>query len=305
MTELHSYSDRQRMSGGTRFETNIGTNVAAVDNRSRERSREGLSDFVDALGAAVQANPWSAALIGMGVLWLFSGGSNTSLFGNGTRKSLLGPASRGLRNIGTTASDSGVRAVSSMAGSVRDAAYGASEAAAQLAGAVTESSSRVASSAGDALSTAFDTSKAAASTAASRAADMSVSGTAMLRDSTTQWVGTMRSGLADMLEQQPLWLGAIGVVVGAGIAAAVPPTDFEIKVATEAGEAVKDKLAQAASQAKDVANALAQEAEAQGLAPSGAARAVRNATETVTQKTKELITGGGSSAGTQPTGRMR
>ena len=297
MTELRSYTDGQRRYGVTGIGTNQGANIAAVDSRPRE-------SFVDSLGAAVQANPWSAALIGMGVLWLFAGGSSTSLLGSGTRRSLLRPAGEGVRHIGSAAAHTGARAVSSMADSVRDAAHGATDAAAQFVGAVSESSSRVASSAGEALSTAFDTSK----TAASRAADASAAGSAMLRDSATsatQWVGTMRGGLADLLEQQPLWLGAIGVVVGAGMATAIPATDFEKRVVAEAGEAVKDKFAQAASQAKDVANAIAQEAEAQGLAPSGAARAVRNVGETVTQKTKELIAGGPPGAAAQLSGKIR
>jgi hypothetical protein len=125
----------------------------------------------------------------------------------------------------------------------------------------------------------------------------------MLRDSAAEWMGTMRGGLTELIEQQPLWLGAIGLVVGAGMAASVPTTDFEKKVIAEAGGAVKDKLAQAANQAKEVAEAVAEEAEAQGLAPSGAAKAVRKLGETVTQKTKELMAGETRGASVYPSGK--
>jgi hypothetical protein len=261
-----------------------GTNLAAGDHP--------VGSFVDALGAAVQAHPLPAALIGIGVLWLFAGGSNTTLLGDGTRNSLLTPASEGVRKMGSAAAKTGARAASSVAGALREAAQGASVAASQFVDVASESSSRVVSSAGDALSTAFDTSK----TAAFQAAGASVAGGAVLRESAAQWGETVRGGLADLFEQQPLWLGAIGVVIGAGMAASIPITDFEKKVVGEAGEAFKDKLAQAASQAKEVAEAVAKEAEAQGLAPSGAAQAVRKAGETVTQKAKELTAGGAPGA---------
>jgi hypothetical protein len=243
----------------------------------------------------------SAALIGMGVLWLFAGGSNTSLFGGGTRRSLIDPAARGVRNVGSAAAETGTRAVSSVAGSLRNAAQGASAAASQLADTMADSSTRIASSAGDAFSSAFDTSK----TAASRAADVGAAGGAYLQESAGQWVSTVRHGLADAIEQQPLWLGAIGLVIGAGMAASIPATDFEKKVIGDAGEAVKDQLVQAASQAREVAEAVSKEAEAQGLAPSGTAHAVRNLGETVTQKTKELLSGETAGARVQTPGRNR
>ena len=46
-------------------------------------NREDAGSFISALQDAARENPVSAALIGMGVLWLFMGGGNTSLFGGG------------------------------------------------------------------------------------------------------------------------------------------------------------------------------------------------------------------------------
>src|SRR5690242_3521617 len=51
--------------------------------------RESTGDFVSALQNAVREKPISAALIGMGVLWLFAGGSKTSLFGGDGRKAIF------------------------------------------------------------------------------------------------------------------------------------------------------------------------------------------------------------------------
>jgi hypothetical protein len=307
MTELRSYTKEQETMDARRYAASGDYLGESVRPRGTGRygtvRRDSYShrSFTDTLSEAVQANPMSAALIGMGVLWLFAGGSNTSLFGGGNRRSLLGPAAHGVRNMGSAAAETGTRAVSSVAGSLRNAAQSASAAASQLADTVADSSTRIASTAGDAFSSAFDTSK----TAASRAADVGAAGGAYLQESAGQWVSTVRHGLADAIEQQPLWLGAIGLVIGAGMAASVPATDFEKKVIGDAGEAVKDQLVQAASQAREVAEAVTKEAEAQGLAPSGTAHAVRNLGETVTQKTKELLSGEAAGTRSQTPSRNR
>src|ERR1700730_9615034 len=62
----------------------------------------GSGDFVHALKDSVRENPISAALIGMGVLWMFMGGSNTSLFGGGGRKSVFRTAAQGADQMADT-----------------------------------------------------------------------------------------------------------------------------------------------------------------------------------------------------------
>ena len=51
------------------------------------------SDFVQDLGDAVRKNPLSAALIGMGVLWLFAGSRPVERFGDFARQLWPGPYS--------------------------------------------------------------------------------------------------------------------------------------------------------------------------------------------------------------------
>ena len=48
---------------------------------------EKASGFVHDLGEAARQNPLSAALIGMGVLWLFTNGRNAERFGDVARRS--------------------------------------------------------------------------------------------------------------------------------------------------------------------------------------------------------------------------
>ena len=45
---------------------------------SAQNNGSGASDFVSGLQDAMQQNPVSAALIGMGLLWMFTGGNRLS-----------------------------------------------------------------------------------------------------------------------------------------------------------------------------------------------------------------------------------
>jgi len=104
MDEVRSYTNGQRGSHG------------AVAPNGR-----GSGDFVNALQDAVRDNPISAALIGMGVLWMFMGGSNTSLFGGGGRKSIFRSVGQSADVVGGVVSDAATR-VGSSVGRVADAA---------------------------------------------------------------------------------------------------------------------------------------------------------------------------------------
>ena len=52
------------------------------------------SDFVKELGDAARRNPVSAALIGMGIFWLFTGGRTAHRVGNLVKGAGLRPHSR-------------------------------------------------------------------------------------------------------------------------------------------------------------------------------------------------------------------
>src|ERR1700747_1782224 len=110
MTVVRSYTHEQHDSDG------------ACASRGR-----GSGDFVNSLQDAARENPVSAALIGMGVLWLFMGGSNTSLFGGG-RKSILHKAAsypeHAVSDVGSTfrqVADNPADAASQIGGAVRQA----------------------------------------------------------------------------------------------------------------------------------------------------------------------------------------
>lgn len=62
--------------------------------------------------------------------------------------------------------------------------------------------------------------------------------------SSAEIFGTVRSNLSDLFKAQPLALGAIGIAIGAGIAAALPATEIEADYLGETSDTVRKKAAQ-------------------------------------------------------------
>ena len=94
--------------------------------------------------------------------------------------------------------------------------------------------------------------------------------------------GNVRDNLTDLFKAQPLALGAIGLAIGAGIAAALPATEIENSYLGETSETLKSKAAEiagdqiekASSLATDVVETVAEEARKEGLTMDGAKAAM-------------------------------
>jgi hypothetical protein len=240
--------------------------------------RHPTGDFVSALQDAVRENPISAALIGMGVLWLFTGGSSTSLFGGGGRKSIFRshsePVSGAVSDVGSSVrrlAESGAEAASQVAGAVR-----------QDSGAVGDAASRTGAQAADALSTAYGAATGIASQSTDAIANATGT-TAMAVQKTAQWGSTVQQNLSDLFERQPLVVGAVGLAIGAGIAASIRTTEAEKRSFGNASDFVRDTMTQKAAEAKEMADAALKEANAQGLTPEAGGEALRIVGDKVTQ----------------------
>jgi len=194
------------------------------------------SDFVKDLGDAARRNPISAALIGMGIVWLFAG------------KAAVRP-SEVLEGAGLDR--------------LPDAARNAMSA----------TQDRVASAA--------DTLRTTSSDGIETATRMASEYSKALPDS-ADVLATVRGNLTDLFKAQPLALGAIGLAIGAGIAAALPNTDIEKSYLGESSETLKSKAAEIAGQQIDkaatvaaaVVETAADEARRQGLTIDGAKAAM-------------------------------
>ena len=163
--------------------------------------------FLDELSDAVRANPISSVLIGAGALWLFGG------------KNLV---SRPMA-VGRMAAD--------VASGVGDyAASGARAGSDTMFAGI----SKVGESFGEASSAIGRTGSSLADAAGEHAS--------YVRDWGGNAIDDARDNLSSLMRDQPMLLGAVGLAIGAAIAAAVPMTDAE-----------RDNLGDAAASARSMA----------------------------------------------------
>jgi hypothetical protein len=236
--------------------------------------RQSTGNFVSALQDAVRENPISAALIGMGVLWLFAGGSNTSLFGGGGRKAIFRTGASYTEQAGGTANgagssmrrvaDNGAAAVSQVAGAVR-----------QASSALGDAASRTGTQAADSLSSAYKAATDIASQSTAAVANTTSTAARALQEKGTALGTAAQQNLSDLFERRPLLLGAAGLAIGASIAASIRTTEAEKRTFGKASDLVRDTVAEKAAEVKEMADAALKEAEAQGLTPHAAGEVLR------------------------------
>lgn len=224
------------------------TGKVAMMREPHTRRNDGRQvDVLGTLSDAVRANPMSAALIGMGALWLFMGGNRVALSGAGDRQSLFGAVADTATGVGRTAT----------------------HAAHQVGDALSATTGAISSTVSSAVNEVADDIEAAA-----RRAGNMVSGTAQwsteagrfgARYSSSSPLGNLQDNLRDLFDRHPVSLGIAGIAVGAGIAASLPMTDKEREVMGEASEAISSKVSELTAQAKDLAASAMDEADKQGL----------------------------------------
>lgn len=102
-------------------------------------------------------------------------------------------------------------------------------------------------------------------------------------------LSAVRGNLTDLLKAQPLALGAVGLAIGAGIAAALPNTDIEKSYLRESSETLRNKTSEIADQeiekettvATAVVETVADEACKQGLTIDDAKEAMDDLSDRV------------------------
>jgi hypothetical protein len=217
---------------------------------------EKASDFVRDLGDAARKNPISAALIGMGVVWLFAGG-------------------RTAERVGDLVRGAGFDRIPDAAGNALDAARSTLRSGSESVGKGVSSATETLRDAGAAgLDRVARTSSEVADTAYGYAQNIPDAGGALFN--------TARENLSELFRAQPLALGAVGLAIGAGIAAALPATDLEAEYFGEASDNFKEQAADFASEqvsratavAEEVVTAVSDEARNQGLTVDAAKSAI-------------------------------
>jgi hypothetical protein len=110
-----------------------------------------------------------------------------------------------------------------------------------------------------------------------------------LAAATPQFFASAQANLADLMRRQPLMLGAVGLAVGAGIAASLRPTAAEADLLGEASTNVQGRAREFAAAAvertarlaDDITTAIGQEARAQELTPDSIQQSAREASRKV------------------------
>jgi hypothetical protein len=231
------------------------------------------SDFLHDLGEAARRNPVSAVLIGVGALWMFTGGGRAA-FGAAGEVALRTRLDR-LPDVAGDGFDA--------AGSALKSGW---------------------NSAGNAVSSAADKMQSGAASVRDRAARFgreqadTLSGyVKSAPDSGAELIGSVRSNLTELFRAQPLALGAVGLAIGAGIAAALPSTEAEAEYFGETSDAFKEQAKEFASEqtaraktiADSVVGAVSEEARNQGLTIEGA----KSAAGDMSSKVKRVLDAAG------------
>jgi len=207
------------------------------------------TNFVRDLGEAARQNPISAALIGMGALWMLSGRTTPA---DMVRRSGLDRFPEAAGEAFNSAGETLKSSVSSIGSTVSSATEKAQKSAADVLG--------------------------SAGRLGREQAEMVSDYARNLPETGAEWMGSARSNLSELFRTQPLALGAVGFAIGAGIAAALPPTEVETEYLGETSDAVKERaqelVTEQAGRAADAAEraltAAAEEARKQGLTLEGA-----------------------------------
>jgi hypothetical protein len=198
--------------------------------------------FFDNLISAARDNPLSAALIGSGVLWL--------LVGDEKMKAAA-------RLAATTASD--------VVDSGIDSASKVRRTAAPPTAPEIDHEAR---GAGETLRTGVGAASGSISEAADQVRDRFDEGVAYAREQFGKLSSTMpsraslsksQSSLGDMVERQPLLVGAVGLAIGAALAGAFRVSDMENEYIGELSDNAKGDLGK---RGRDVSNALLEASDA-------------------------------------------
>jgi hypothetical protein len=227
-----------------------------------EYSEKG-ADFVRDLSDAARKNPISAALIGMGVLWLFTGG-------------------RTAERVGSLVRGAGFDRIPETAGNALDAARSTLRSGSETIGSGVSSIGSGVSSATETLRDAGAAGLDRVARTSSEVADKAYGYAQNLPDAGGALFSAARENLSELFRAQPLALGAVGLAIGAGIAAALPATDLEAEYFGEASDKFKEQAADFASEqvsraaavAEDVVTAASDEARNQGLTVDAAKSAI-------------------------------
>jgi hypothetical protein len=192
----------------------------------------------------------------------------------------------------------GVRMADSAAATAQDNAASFGSSLADRATGLKDQGLRMASSAAATVQDKASGAISAARDAGSAAADAGLDAARSVRDTASDLTDRAGKTIFQTIEQNPLLVAGVGLLIGGLIASALPRSDIEDGLVGEASTAVKRHAQTAASQGIDAAkNAVgevydetARQAEAEGLTPDGLGKTAQDLGQRVRRVAESAVT---------------
>jgi hypothetical protein len=188
------------------------------------------NDFFSNLTQAARDNPLAAALVGGGALWM--------LLGNRALSQLASGVASGAQS----AAETGRRGASGVADAVSAAGSRVGEIASEGAKSFTRATSDVAEKGASAVRSRVDELVGDAAGRIGQAADVPHRSLPDPLPQLREGYASAQSALTNLLERQPLMIGAIGLAIGAGVANAFANSAFENNLAGGASDELKQTI---------------------------------------------------------------
>jgi len=194
--------------------------------------------------------------------------------------------------------DAAGAAVASNSQRIKDSAASAGATLSDRASGLKDDGRRLAGSAATTVQDIADGATAAARSAASTVVDTGVDAARTIRRTASDASDQAGKTILQTIEQNPLLVAGVGLLVGGLIASALPRSGFEDDLVGDASSAAKSRAQAAASQGLDAAKATvgevydetARQAEAEGLTPDGIGKAAQDISQRVRRVAEAAVT---------------
>lgn len=194
--------------------------------------------------------------------------------------------------------DAAGAAVASNSQRIKDSAASAGATLSDRASGLKDDGRRLAGSAATTVQDIADGATAAARSAASTVVDTGVDAARTIRRTASDASDRAGKTIFQTIEQNPLLVAGVGLLVGGLIASALPRSGFEDDLVGDASSAAKSRAQAAASQGLDAAKATvgevydetARQAEAEGLTPDGIGKAAQDISQRVRRVAEAAVT---------------
>jgi hypothetical protein len=194
--------------------------------------------------------------------------------------------------------DAAGAAVASNSQRIKDSAASAGATLSDRASGLKDDGRRLAGSAATTVQDIADGATAAARSAASTVVDTGVDAARTIRRTASDASDRAGKTIFQTIEQNPLLVAGVGLLVGGLIASALPRSGFEDDLVGDASTAAKSRAQAAASHGFDAAKATvgevydetARQAEAEGLTPDGIGKAAQDISQRVRRVAEAAVT---------------